>query len=96
MVYAGVRILDVPAKADREFDYAVPEEFAPEIKAGSFVKVPLRGRRECTGLVTRLSDRPAEGLSPSGIKEISGLLPGFVSFSEAQMKVLGYLCSSTL
>lgn len=96
MVYAGVRILDVPAKADREFDYAVPEEFAPEIKAGSFVKVPLRGRRECTGLVTRLSDRPAEGLSPSGIKEISGLLPGYVSFSEAQMKVLGYLCSSTL
>ena len=42
MVYAGVRILDVPAKADREFDYAVPEEFAPEIKAGNFVKVPLR------------------------------------------------------
>ncbi|MBP5173363.1 MAG: primosomal protein N' [Clostridia bacterium] len=96
MTYAGVRILDIPAKADREYDYAVPGGLAGAVRRGSFVKVPLRGRSGCVALVTRLSDEPPRGLAPESIREISGALPEYASLSEAQMRVAAYLCSSTL
>lgn len=48
---------DVPA-IDREFDYLVPDELAQRVRAGTIVRVELRGRR-VRGWVTE-TDVPAE------------------------------------
>ena len=42
----------------KEFDYAIPAEFAGRVEVGSRVKVPF-GPREVTGIVTALLDETA-------------------------------------
>ncbi|MCQ2428239.1 MAG: primosomal protein N' [Clostridia bacterium] len=97
MTYAGIRILDMPAKADREYDYAVPAELSGSVHPGSIVRVPLRGRREgCDGIVVRLSDSPAPGLDPSVIREMTAVMPDYAALSASQMMTAEFLCSSTL
>jgi len=97
MTYAGIRILDMPAKADREYSYAVPDTLMRTVKRGSLVRVPLRGRREgCEGIVLSLYDNAPEGLDPSLIKPVSSVLPEYAAFSEAQLGVAAFLCDTTL
>ena len=92
--YAGVRLLDLPQTADREYDYALPPELSESVRRGSFVRVPLRGRSGCTGIVERISDVPA--CAAEGIKTVLSACPEEAAFSEGQLRLLEFLRSRTL
>ncbi len=53
--------------------YAVPEEHAARVQAGSLVRVQVRARA-LTGCVARLHDTPPSGVAPEKIRAISGVL----------------------
>lgn len=94
-LYAGVRLIDLPVAADREYDYSVPEQYEGGVYPGRFVSVPFgKGNRRFVALVTRVSESPAsEGIT---VKPIYALCSDGISFSDEQLKLLDYIRSITL
>lgn len=64
---AGAHILDVPAAADKEYSYFIPDSLREQVRIGGFVHAPFgRGNREKIGVVTSIRYEPAlsENLKP--------------------------------
>lgn len=94
MKYAGVRLLDLPSSADREYTYTVPDRAEEGMRPGRFVTVPFgRGDRKATGICVSVSDVPP---ATRGLKPVSGLLDERVSFDAKRLAVAEYLRSTTL
>lgn len=93
MKLAGIRLLDIPAQADREYTYAVPAGLADETRPGRFVSVPF-GRSDSTRLALVASVSEAD--DASGLKYISALCSDRVSFDEAGLDLLKFICGQTL
>ncbi len=91
--YAGVRILDAPAHADREYTYYIPRELSEDVRPGVFVAVPFGGgNRKKTALVVNVYDSTdVERCKP--ISETAS--PGVVMSSE-MLGICDFLCSQTL
>jgi len=92
--FAGVRILDLPGAADREYDYSVPEQFQSGVYPGRFLSVPFgTGNRRYIALCVHVSEKAScEGK----IKPIWALCSDEISFTETQMRLLGYIRTLTL
>ena len=93
MKLAGIRLLDIPAQADREYTYAVPAPLEPEVRPGRFVSVPF-GRNDSTRLALVVSTSEADGAE--GLKNIAALCSDRVGFDQAGLGLLGFICSQTL
>lgn len=57
------------------FIYSVPEHLSGTNLVGSVVLVPF-GRRKVSGIVLKILEKPADGVSPEEIKPIDDLVPG--------------------
>jgi primosomal protein N' (replication factor Y) (superfamily II helicase) len=69
-----VRVLpDVPA-IGREFDYAVPDALADEVRVGTVVRVPLHGRR-VRAWVVALDVEPPPGVRLQAVAKVTGWGP---------------------
>ena len=60
---AYVRVI-VDHSPDREFDYAVPDEFAADIAIGSRVRLPFREKETLGTVVGLLDESPHDGIRP--------------------------------
>jgi len=68
------RVLPDVAGFERELDYEVPTKFAPELRPGCIVRVPLQGRA-VRGWVVAYPVRPQEGLALRPIAKVTGWGP---------------------
>jgi primosomal protein N' (replication factor Y) len=66
--YADVIVDITQASVDKSFQYAIPEEFADSILAGTPVKVPFGGKRLVDGYVLEVSNKPK--IDPARIRPI--------------------------
>ncbi|MBO7375889.1 MAG: hypothetical protein J6V01_02195, partial [Clostridia bacterium] len=93
MKLAGIRLLDIPPSADREYTYAVPPFAGDEVRPGRFVSVPFgRGDSTRLALVTSVS----EDGSADGLKSLAALCSDRVSFDRHRLELLDFICSQTL
>ncbi len=93
MKLAGIRLLDIPPSADREYTYAVPQFAGDEVRPGRFVSVPFgRGDSTRLALVTSVS----EDGSADGLKSLAALCSDRVSFDRHRLELLDFICSQTL
>ncbi len=95
MLYAAVRLLDLPEAADREYSYAVPPQYEAGVRPGRFVSVPFgRSNRRNVALVMSCTEtRPADCVN---LKSVNALCLDAISFTPEQMAVLQYLKMLTL
>lgn len=71
MQYAEV-LVDTKA-ARRIFHYTIPPELLPDLKRGSFVRVPFRDK-EIDGVVIGIKSRRPKGVSPDKLRPLSKLI----------------------
>ncbi len=91
--YVGVRILDAPIHADREYTYYIPRELAEDIRPGVFVSVPFGGgNRKRTAVVTSVFDNT----DVVSCKPIYELINPDVTLTEELLGLAGFLCEHTL
>ncbi|MBR6728047.1 MAG: primosomal protein N', partial [Clostridia bacterium] len=92
--YVKVRLLDAPFFLDREYDYAVPEELAGDLRAGCFVTVPFGGgNRRHMAVVMRETERDP---SLSHIKPVYSVSTPRISLSEEMLGLVCFLQEQTL
>ena len=75
-----VRVLPDVVGLDREFDYAVPEAWhadgrAGRLEVGSIVRFALRGRRSLRGWVTEVGVDPPRGVKLQTLTKLTGMGP---------------------
>src|SRR5258706_10686281 len=70
---ARVHPLVTARAVDRAFDYAIPEELADQVAAGSIVRIPL-GSREVDGVVDSLGE-PAGDDDLKPLIDVTGRVP---------------------
>lgn len=90
MSVARVRILELPASADRVYDYAIPPELSDRVRIGSLAKVQF-GALKRTALVVGLSDSSEY----SALKPLISLADERYSLSDELMGVCAFLCERT-
>ena len=91
--YAKVRLLDAPRFLDRAYDYAVPAELVPQMRAGAFVTVPFGGaNRRRMGLVTALTDTA----DYDAVKPVLSIVTPRISLSEEMLGLVSFLRENTL
>ena len=94
MKYASVRILDVPYRTDRVFEYGVPGDMENEVSVGSMVYVSFgTGTRRCKAVVTGLSDERGGDWE---IKNIIGVLKDAPVLTSEELALCKFLCDHTL
>ena len=73
MRYAHV-VLDIPTRAlEGAFDYAIPDELAPDVLVGTTVLVTF-SRRPSVGYVVALADHASAGVAPERIRSVLQVL----------------------
>lgn len=94
MKYASVRILDVPYRTDRVFEYGVPGDMESDVSVGSMVYVSFgAGTRRCKAVVTGLSDERGGDWE---IKNIIGVLKYAPVLTSEELALCKFLCDHTL
>ena len=93
--FVGVRIIDAPAAADREYTYIVPEDLAAEIGEGCFVSVPFGvGNRNCLALVTSVLQ--STELERKAMKPVFAICSEKIRLSAELLDVFRFICAQTL
>lgn len=91
--YVGVRILDAPIHADREYTYYIPRELADGVRRGVFVSVPFGGgNRKRTAVVTALFEKT----DVEKCKPLSALSNPNVTMTEELLGLCDYMCEHTM
>ena len=88
---AHVRILELPASADRVYDYLIPPELSGRIRLGSLAAVPFGASARRTALVVGL----AENSEYSSLKPLMKLADDRFSLSNELLGVCMFLCERT-
>lgn len=87
-----VRLESVPYRADRAYEYLVPEELRGSIAKGDFVIVPFGGgNRRMLGVVTELKNAPET--DPTRLKTVLKLRPPEYRLTEEQLALCDFLCA---
>ncbi len=91
-VYAGVYVLGLPHKADRIYDFFVPENLRQTVAVGSVVKVPFSaGNKTKTAVVVRL----CESSSYDKVKPVLAVATDRVSLDEEMLGLCSFLKERT-
>lgn len=91
--YVGVRILDAPIHADREYTYYIPRELADQIRPGVFVSVPFGGgNRKRRAVVTSVFD----STDIEKCKPVSSVTNPEVTLTDELLGLCSFLCEHTL
>jgi primosomal protein N' (replication factor Y) len=69
-----VRVVTDVAGVDKQFDYTLPEDWAPAVRVGSMVRVDLAGRR-VGGWVTQVGVEPTADLALRPVAKLRGWGP---------------------
>lgn len=88
---ARVRILELPASADRIYDYAVSPELSSRIKVGSLAAVQFGASKKRTALVVELTNSSEY----SSLKPLAALADDRFALSEELIGVCNFLCERT-
>ena len=73
---------------NREFDYAVPEALAGEVRVGSVVRVPF-GSRKIRGFVTALAE--SSGVAPDKLRWLEGVEGDAPLFDERMVRLTKWI-----
>lgn len=91
--YVGVRILDAPIHADREYTYYIPRELADDIRPGVFVSVPFGGgNRRRRAVVTSVFDKT----DVEKCKPVSSVTNPGVTLTDELLGLCAFMCEHTL
>ena len=88
---AKVRILELPASADRVYDYLIPPEFYGRVRVGSLASLPFGAAKKRTALVVGLS----ESSEYPNLKPINALADDRFSLDGELIGVCNFLCERT-
>lgn len=88
---ARVRILELPASADRVYDYLIPPEFYGRVRVGSLASLPFGAAKKRTALVVGLS----ESSEYPNLKPITALADDRFSLDGELIGVCNFLCERT-
>lgn len=88
---ARVRILELPASADRVYDYMIPPEMSGRVRVGTLAAVPFGASARRTALVVGL----AESSEYQNLKPLKALADERFSLSDELMGVCMFLCERT-
>lgn len=88
---ARVRILELPASADRVYDYMIPPEMAGRVRVGTLAAVPFGASARRTALVVGL----AGSSEYQTLKPLKALADERFSLSDELMGVCMFLCERT-
>ena len=88
---ARLYILDMPSRAEKAYDYIIPEDLRDDVRAGVFAEVPLgRGKREA--LVIGIIEK--SDVAPEKLREIIRVLP-VSPLSEEEMQICLFMTDRT-
>ncbi len=91
--YVGVRLLDAPIHADREYTYYIPRELSDRIALGVFVSVPFGGgNRRRRAVVTSVFDRT----DVPKCKPVATVDSHAVKMTEELLGLCDFMCEHTL
>ncbi len=88
---ARVRILELPASADRVYDYLIPPEFYGRVRVGSLASLPFGAAKKRTAIVVGLSDSSEY----TNLKPITALADDRFSLDGELIGVCNFLCERT-
>ncbi len=88
---ARVRILELPASADRVYDYSIPPELIGRVKPGSLAAVPFGAAKRRTALVVGLADSSGY----DRLKPLEALADDRFSLTEELLGLCEFLCERT-
>ena len=88
---ARVRILELPASADRVYDYLIPPEFYGRVRVGTLVSLPFGAAKKRTAIVVGLSDSSEY----PNLKPITALADDRFSLDGELIGVCNFLCERT-
>lgn len=87
-----VRLESVPYRADRAYEYLLPEDMRTAVAKGDFVIVPFGGgNRRMLGVVVELRSVPET--DPAQLKTVSKLRPPEYRLTEEQLALCDFLCA---
>lgn len=88
----AVRLEGAPYRADRAYEYLLPEEMRASVARGDFVIVPFgAGNRRMLGVVTGM--RCAPEADPARLKSVLELRPAEYRLTDEQLALCDFLCA---